>query len=95
MAVRYVLDAGVARDLLAREPHLRSVITLEEYKLPDEIRSPDQLTKVLTEAVAGQSIMPGTMYVTSFHQKNYVVSRSVSEGTTWEAHYDVYGFFPE
>ncbi len=91
MAIRYVIDPAVARDLLAREPHLRSVIHPEEYKLPDEIRSPEQLTKALTGAVEGQSMVPGSLYVTSIQQRAFDVQRPPGISPHWEATYTVYG----
>lgn len=95
MAIRYVLDPHVASQLLRDEPHLRSIIRPEEYEDPDEIILPEQLTRALTNAVEGQSALPGTMYVTSVQQTSYDVSRSSSGGTVWEAQYVIYGHVPE
>lgn len=54
--IRYVIDPAVARDLLAREPHLKSVITVEEYNTPRRRRGqldPKALDALLLGAVRG------------------------------------------
>ena len=56
MAIRYVIDPAVAQNLLAREPHLKSVITVEEYNTPRRRRGqldPKELDALLLDAVQG------------------------------------------
>ena len=104
MAIRYVLDPAVAQDLLAREPHLRSVITMEGYVAPEEVTKRAQLTTALMNAVMISDVGKGavvrdTMCVTSIQPGSYSSSRSPagspSGRVVWEAEYTVYGYYSE